>query len=111
MLTKPILIVVAVTPRNDAVKAAGAVEVDVDAAAAAIVVGPPAFLALLLQATTEVATTTSTATVVAKRERVICPPSAPGSGPGAPCTTVPTEVPSCVVARRPPAPGMAFLTF
>src|SRR6516164_7962828 len=91
MLTKPTLIVVAVTPRNDAVRAPGPVEVDVVAAAAAIVVGPPAFLALLLHATSEVPTTTSTATCVARRERIICPPFTPRSSPGAPFLRIPTQ--------------------
>jgi hypothetical protein len=76
MLTRPILIDVAVTPRNDAVSATGAAEVDVDATAAAVVVGA-AFLALE-QATSEPPTTNSTPTCVAKRERAIYPPFAPG---------------------------------
>src|ERR1700730_10997129 len=92
MLTMPILIDVAVTPRNDAVSATGAAEVEVDAAVAAVVGGATAFLALLLQATSEVPTTSSTATCVAKRDRAICPPFTPRSSPGAACIRVPTRV-------------------
>src|SRR5258708_5485661 len=82
MLTRPILIDVAVTPRNDAVSPTGPAEVEVDSAAAAAVVGAPAFLSLL-QATTEVPTTNSTTSCVTKRERAIGPPLPAGSGSGA----------------------------
>src|SRR5580700_10760288 len=77
MLTIPSLIVVAVTPRKDAVSATGPPDVEVVAAAGAVVVGA-AFLALLEQPTSALPTKNNAAICVAKRERAICPPFAPG---------------------------------
>src|SRR5579862_7949404 len=81
MFATPILMVVGVTPRKEAVS--GAAEVDgaaVDAAAAAAVVAV-VLLVLLLQATSVIAATSRIATTGTTRKRPISPPQkvrAPG---------------------------------
>src|SRR5579864_2513140 len=80
MSTTPILIVVAVTPRKDAVSAGAAVEPvvadppDVAVAPVVAVVAGGAFFPLLPQATSVAATVSTTATVGGTRNRPTSPP-------------------------------------
>ena len=80
MVTMPILIDVAVTPRNDAVSGARASDDDeVAAGAAAEVVGAAAFFPLLPQAASRAATMTTTGTTGDSRQRLIDPPRTSGT--------------------------------
>src|SRR6516165_1021253 len=110
MLTMPILIVVGVTPRNDAVSAGAAVVATAAGAVVAAATGGALFLALL-QATSDVPVTTSTATSGATRERPMVPPSAPRPSPagvsplqgsGMPARRRAADVPPQTPAARPP---------
>src|SRR5580658_8238483 len=87
MVTMPILIDVAVTPRNDAVSPAAPTEVDEVAAGAAVaVVGVGAFFPLPPHAASMTATImTMTATTGDMRQRLIGPPSHPRQRPGGSC--------------------------
>src|SRR5581483_4552424 len=86
MLTTPILISVAVTPRNDAVSTGAAVVAVVAGDADAVVGGADVrvLLLALLQAPSDAPTTTSTAINDGTRERPISPPlhPPPRNGPG-----------------------------
>src|SRR5580704_15828928 len=83
MVTMPILIDVAVTPRNDAVSPAGPTDVDeVGVGAAVATVGAAAFFPLLVHAASRAATITTTATTGDRRQRLISPPSHPRHRPG-----------------------------
>src|SRR5579862_2586595 len=88
MLTIPSLIVVSVTPRNDAVSAGCVLELVAWAAAVTDVDGAAAFLALLEQAASNDPTRTATTINGVTRRRVIGPPSNAGPSPSSASTTV-----------------------
>src|SRR5581483_5025493 len=112
MLTTPILIDVAVTPRNDAVSAAGAVDAAPDAdeaddaagddVAGAALAGGAAFLPLPPQAARPVATMTTTATNGGTRTRPTSPPlrTRATARPGRPDRSPPRPKPAQVSPGR-----------